>query len=239
MTDHRIALSNEAIEQAAQSFAATGHVRLENAFAPETAEALHRHLDEELEWWRVVNQGERTWDLGPESIAAMADGGDAPLLDAVYRGAREGFQFLFDSVRVSDEEAERTARGLLLDRLVDAMNDAANLGVLRRITGAEDIVRADGQATRYLPGHFLTGHDDDIDGKGRIAAYVINLTPQWRTEWGGLLQFHDEAGDVTWGLKPRYNAIHIFRVPQLHSVSLVAPFAPHPRLSITGWLRRW
>lgn len=239
MTDLRIALSDEAIEQAAQSFVATGHVRLENAFAPETAEALHRHLNEELEWWRVVNQGERTWDLGPESIAAMADGGDTPLLDAVYKGAREGFQFLFDSVRVSDEPAERTARGLLLDRLVDAMNDAVNLGVLRRITGSEDIVRADGQATRYLPGHFLTGHDDDIDGKGRIAAYVINLTPQWRTEWGGLLQFHDEAGDVTRGLKPRYNAIHIFRVPQLHSVSPVAPFAPHPRLCITGWLRRW
>lgn len=239
MTDLRIALSDAAITQAAQDFAATGHVRLENAFTAETATALHRHLADELEWWRVVNQGERTWDLGPESIAAMANGGDAPLLEAVYNGARKGFQFLFDSLRVSDEPAERAARGLLLDRLIDAMNGEENLALLRRVTGVEEIARADGQATRYLPGHFLTGHDDDVEGKGRVAAYVINLTPHWRTEWGGLLQFHDEAGDVTRGLKPRYNAIHLFRVPQLHSVSPVAPFAPHPRLSITGWLRRW
>jgi Rps23 Pro-64 3,4-dihydroxylase Tpa1-like proline 4-hydroxylase len=44
--------------------------------------------------------------------------------------------------------------------------------------------------------------------------------------------------DVTFGLSPRFNALHLFKVPQRHSVSLVAPFAGAPRLSITGWLRR-
>lgn len=96
----------------------------------------------------------------------------------------------------------------------------------------------DGQATRYLPGHFLTGHDDDVAGKGRIAAYVLNLTPAWRTEWGGLLQFHDPAGDVLRGLLPRFNTLNLFTVPQLHSVSLVAPFAASPRYAVTGWIRR-
>lgn len=237
--DLKIALNGVQAAQAAKVFAERGHVRLAEAFSPNTAEALHRHLAEELEWWRVVNHGEKTWDLGPESIAALERDGEAQLFELVHKGARDGFQFLFDSVRVADEPSERTARGLLVDRLVDVLNEPDNLALFRQVTGAEDIARVDGQATRYLPGHFLTGHDDAIDGKGRIAAYVINLTPHWRTEWGGLLQFHDAFGDVTHALKPAWNAIHIFRVPQLHSVSLVAPFAGAQRLSVTGWLRRW
>jgi Rps23 Pro-64 3,4-dihydroxylase Tpa1-like proline 4-hydroxylase len=31
--------------------------------------------------------------------------------------------------------------------------------------------------------------------------------------------------------------MNIFRVPQLHAVSYVAPFARADRYSITGWLR--
>lgn len=65
----------------------------------------------------------------------------------------------------------------------------------------------------------------------------MNLTPRWRTEWGGLLQFHDARGDLSHALAPAYNAIHVFTVPQLHSVSYVAPFAGAPRFAITGWLR--
>lgn len=232
--DFRITLSASAERETATQFAINGHVRLRDAFPVASAAALHGHLDRELQWSRVVNQGEKVWDL---SIAAMADGKDGPLIDAVNTAARDGFQFLFDSVRVSDETEERQVRGLLLDQLIEAMNSGENLSVLRRIIGSDDIVRADGQATRYLPGHFLTAHNDNVGGKGRIAAYVINLTPQWRTEWGGLLQFHDEDGDVTRGYRPCFNAIHLFRVPQLHSVSQVTAFAGAPRLSITGWLR--
>jgi len=95
----------------------------------------------------------------------------------------------------------------------------------------------DGQATQYLPGHFLTSHDDAVAGKNRVAAYVLSLTPGWRIEWGGLLQFHDGDGDVGLALAPRFNAMHLLRVPQVHSVSFVAPYAGTPRVSVTGWLR--
>jgi SM-20-related protein len=235
----QIRQSAKAEHSAAAHYAANGHVRLHAAFAEREAAALHRHLDTELKWSRVVNQGEKTWDLGPASIEAMAGGQDAPLIDAVNRGAREGFQYIYDSVRVSDDSQERRDRGLLVDSLIEALNAQVNLERLRRITGAPDIVRVDGQATRYLPGHFLTGHDDDVEGKGRVAAYVVNLTPRWRTEWGGLLLFHDQNGDVIRGLRPGFNAINLFSVPQVHSVSQVTAFAGAPRLSVTGWLRRW
>jgi len=36
---------------------------------------------------------------------------------------------------------------------------------------------------------------------------------------------------------PAFNALNIFKVPQPHAVSLVAPFAGGDRLAITGWVR--
>jgi Rps23 Pro-64 3,4-dihydroxylase Tpa1-like proline 4-hydroxylase len=36
---------------------------------------------------------------------------------------------------------------------------------------------------------------------------------------------------------PAFNALNVFRVPALHSVSTVAPFVSAARLSLTGWLR--
>jgi Rps23 Pro-64 3,4-dihydroxylase Tpa1-like proline 4-hydroxylase len=66
---------------------------------------------------------------------------------------------------------------------------------------------------------------------------VINLGHDWQADWGGLLQFFDESGQVTESFVPRYNTLSLFRVPQLHAVSLVAPWAERPRFGITGWFQ--
>ena len=101
----------------------------------------------------------------------------------------------------------------------------------------KQVAFADAQATAYAPGDFLTGHDDAVGGKKRLAAYVFGLTPVWRVEWGGLLLFHGSDGDVDAGLAPRFNTLNVFAVPQTHSVSMVTRAAPSRRYSITGWLR--
>ena len=49
--------------------------------------------------------------------------------------------------------------------------------------------------------------------------------------------FHADNGDVEQALMPRFNAMNLFRVPRLHSVSPVAPYAGGARFSVTGWLR--
>lgn len=236
--DLRLTLSDEQIENSASSYARSGIIRIADLFDPDVAEALHWHLDTELPWTRTINQGENAWDLSPEAIIAMDGASEAELIAAVHKSARDGFQFMFDSLIISNDAHERAVRGLLIDQLLDALNHPTSLETFRAITGAPDIRIVDGQATRYLPGHFLTSHDDGIDGQGRIAAYVINLTKDWRTDWGGMLQFHNAGGDIPLALKPGFNTIHLFRVPQMHSVSYVTPFAVLPRYSITGWLRR-
>ncbi|NMN03519.1 MULTISPECIES: 2OG-Fe(II) oxygenase family protein [unclassified Novosphingobium] len=232
------AITPAACQAATATLAASGHVRLAPVLPAATADALHRWMSEEAAFSRVLNQGDKVWDLDAKARAALDPQRQAALLDAVHAQARDGFQFLFDSLRVSDDPAERAARNWPVDRLVSAFNTPPWLDLFRTLTGEPAIRLVDGQATRYLPGHFLTCHDDNVAGKNRVAAYVLNLTPQWRVEWGGLLMFHDDAGDVQRALAPRHNALHLFRVPQRHSVSQVTPFAGAPRLAITGWLRR-
>ena len=236
--DLRIALSDSQVAGAVNSFSRSGIVRIGDLFASNVAEALHHHLDTQIEWCRTVNHGETAWDLAPDVVAALDAGKDRQFLADVHKTAGRRFQFLFDSLHVSDETEERKTRNLLLDRVIEALNHPASLETFRTITGVPEIRLVNGQATRYLPGHFLTSHDDGIDGEDRVAAYVINLTKDWRTDWGGLLQFHSSGGDVPLALKPTFNAMNLFRVPQVHSVSYVAPFATLPRYSIIGWLRR-
>ncbi|MDP3854566.1 2OG-Fe(II) oxygenase family protein [Phenylobacterium sp.] len=91
--------------------------------------------------------------------------------------------------------------------------------------------------TRYRAGDFLAAHDDGVEGKNRLYAYVLNFTPAWRTDRGGLLAFHDADGHVAEAYVPTFNALNIFRVPQLHAVTQVASYAAGERLSVTGWIR--
>lgn len=237
MTDFKPRLASAQVESARLAYAACGRVRLQPVLAPGDAHALSASLDDDAPWCRVLNQGDKLWDLDRRALAELGAERQAALVEAINAQAREGFQFHYDSIRVAESSAERLARALPLDRLVEALNSEAWLDAFRAVTGVSAIRMVDGQATRYLPGHFLTAHDDAVAGKNRVAAYVLSLTPRWRTEWGGLLQFHGDGGDIVQALAPRFNAIHLLQVPQVHSVSYVAPFAGLPRLSITGWLR--
>ena len=69
----------------------------------------------------------------------------------------------------------------------------------------------------------------------RRYAFVINLSPDWRPDWGGQLQFLDREGLVLHTYLPRWNSLSLFRVPQRHQVTFVTPWAAAPRHAITGW----
>lgn len=221
----------------ARNFAATGRVHISDFLAHDCAERLFLDLRAREDWRLVINQGEKLFELDRDAQKALGAEARAKLDLAVYQAARSGFQFRFETIRVPDTETERRQKPTLLNRFAQFLSSAAVLDVVKRITGCAGITFADAQATAYGPGDFLTVHDDDVGGKNRLAAYVFNLTPEWRADWGGLLMFHRGDGHVDKAYSPRFNALNLFRVPQLHSVSYVAPFVPYRRYAVTGWLR--
>ena len=164
--------------------------------------------------------------------------GDAyrAVLEAAYGHAREAFQFVYDSYMLGKARAEGWDPDLPLHAVLDFFNSPDYLGFVRYLTGDDTITALNAQATRYRPGQFLTPHDDKHSGEGRRYAYVLNLSPRWKADWGGQLQFLDAEGNVIESLLPRWNTLSMFKVPQPHLVSLVSPWAGENRLAITGWM---
>ena len=230
-------LTRDDVEQLSEEFRAKGIVRI-GSFLPERQAAdLHAHLRGRADWRQVFNSGDKLFELDREARAAMDEPRKAALDEAIHAGAREGFQYRYETIRVPDDRAGREAIGDPVARFAIDMSSGPTRDFLRSVTGAPHIEFADAQATAYSPGDFLTGHDDSFPGKNRIAAYVMNLTPTWRIEWGGLLIMHGAGDRPSLAYPPAMNVLTLFGVGQMHSVSEVSRAAAYRRYAITGWLR--
>ncbi len=203
----------------------------------ECAIRLHNVLRERSDWVQAINSKDRLVELDRATRAGMGEEKSGQLDQAVYAGAQYDFQFRYETIRVPDSPTERRKSSDPLAKFAHWWSRGEPRALLRKITGLEEISFADAQATAYSPGDFLTGHSDDVDGKGRLAAYVLGLTPKWRLEWGGLLVFHPKGAESARALVPGFNRVNLFRVPRLHSVSEVSRATAFRRYSITGWLR--
>lgn len=217
-------------------YASTGRVAIDPFLDSGSAMILRDHLLAREDWTLVMNAGDKVFEMPCQAEAALTREQRATLDAKVAEAATFGFQYRYDSIRVPDEQEARDRAGTALDRFASFISSREVVALLERVTGTA-IDFADVQATGYRPGHFLTGHDDNVAGKNRSAAYVFGLTPRWRIEWGGLLLFHGEGATVDHGFVPAFNALRLFRVPAQHSVSQVVSYAPERRLSVTGWLR--
>jgi Rps23 Pro-64 3,4-dihydroxylase Tpa1-like proline 4-hydroxylase len=205
---------------------------------PEDAAGVQRAILASASWRRLIRAADGLdYDIPVEEIEELPAGERATFEDAVRAEATDAFRYMFDGVRMSDEVLKGRPIDPRLFSVLQFLNSDAFLGFVRRLTGDDRAVFADAIATRYLPGHFLTAHDDEAPGENRLFAYVLNLTGRWRADWGGMLLFLDEQDHVAEGYVPAFNALNIFRVPQRHAVSFVTPYAGGPRLSVTGWIR--
>lgn len=90
--------------------------------------------------------------------------------------------------------------------------------------------------SKYRIGHFLSPHSDINNGK---LAYVLNLTKDWKPQYGGILHFLDNKREnITESFVPKFNSLVIFEVPDEgtpHFVSHVS-VDKKPRYAVTGWL---
>jgi hypothetical protein len=226
-------LDASAVERLAAEFRASGFVRIAPFLPDDTAAGLSHHLAEELVWDLSLRLGGRKVDASPAEQEKI---GLKRLESMALAGADRELRYLFDVVRIAEDPRLRQERDLLVDRLADGWWSEQAMGLWRQITGDPAVGGLEIMATRYRPGHVLTRHDDS-NHPGRVAAFVLYLSPKWKGDWGGLLQFLDMTGEGR-SVAPLFNSLVLFQVPRDHLVSMVTPFAPVPRLAITGWFVR-
>lgn len=218
------------------AFKSHGRLHIPGFLTEASARRLHDVLAADAQWVCSTMGGGTVVDAPVEMLEALTPDAYAKFVSLAHAEAAEGFHYMFDTIRLIGPETTRAPALDAYAPLLDFLRGPAFLDFVRKLTADTRPAYIDGQATRYLPGHYLTQHDDRNPKYGRLYAYVLNLTPRWRVDWGGLLNFIDEDGHVAEAYAPAFNALNIFRVPQPHSVGFVAPFARGARLSITGWV---
>lgn len=206
---------------------ARGRVQVRDFLQADAADRLHACLRDEVPW--IV--GERNLPDRP----APAFGDSDPALQDAFERAADGFHFAYDRYLMVEALKAGLDPGLVLHAVLEFFNSPEFLELIRWFGNDRAINMVGAQATRYRPGEFLRLHDDRHEDEGRRYAYVLNLSREWEADWGGLLQFVDERGNVIDTFVPRFNSLSLFKVPAGHMVTMVAPWARQPRLAITGW----
>jgi len=213
-------------------------VHIPDIFDAQSAARIHRCLADETPWQLVLFDGVEHRELPVASLSELPAKERDRLQQAVEGAAERGFSYRYSNFRLYENYQQGLHRESFLMRVLEFLNAPPFRDLMRRITADPLIDFADAQATLYRAGDFLTRHDDRVEGKNRRAAYVLNFTPEWIPDWGGLLAFPDRQGHLSEAYAPAFNALNLFRVPTLHAVTQVASFAPAGRYSITGWLRQ-
>lgn len=226
----------------AKRFARDRRIQIRDVLTERTALEIRNILSRNTDWgvaWEAAGDGPhalRAADMAkasPQDNAAIGQ-----KLMAAMNG--RDYAFVYGQYPLLTAVQEKWDEGSPHELLIEHINADPFMDLVREVTGFPSLRKADAQATLYRPGHFLAMHDDSHVLEGWRVAYVLNFAiDDWRPEWGGYLQFYDEEGDVIAGFRPRFNALNMFAVPQKHSVTYVAPFAPVGRYAITGWFRDW
>lgn len=231
--DFALSVSSGDVPQLRSQLATDGRVRVASALDPAAAEALRQELTASTAWVRTMRQGNTERELDAETLAALSPPHLAALEQLAHQGDQTVFRFLHDAIRIPRDSQGHQQRGMLLDACSEALNSSATLALVSELTETK-VSSFRGDATRYLPGHFLTTHNDGRRHGKRVLAFVLNLS-DWHIDWGGLMLFHDDHGDAKCAWTPRFNSANLFSVPQFHSVSCVTPLARAPRLAVSGW----
>lgn len=233
---------NPAIDRTtlAETFARDGRVQVRDVLTAETAETVAALLRRETPWGLAYQaDGQPPVKLRREELRAAGDERRREIAGAIHRTAAQGgYAVRFSQYPILDAYLGQWAPDGVHDLLLEHINDEPFLDLVRDVTGMPELIKADAQATAYTAGDFLSIHNDSHVAEGWRVAYVLNFaSPDWKPDWGGYLNFFDADGDVITGWRPRFNALNLLRVPQLHNVSYVPPFAPAERIAITGWFR--
>jgi SM-20-related protein len=222
--------------QVAASFADNGRVHITDILELASAKQIHSVLEKQQQWNLVFDNNGKHTDMDYLSVMEWNYEQKKTLSETIHHQAEQQFQYHFAAIPIFDIVRDNLLPGHFFNTIYKFLNSPEFIEYARLVTGMAEINYLDMQATRYSKGHFLNNHDDNVAGKNRLAAYVLNLTPNWKPEWGGSLVFPESSAEGSVYF-PSFNALNIFKVPQKHFVSAVSAFAPEHRYSLTGWLR--
>ncbi len=225
--------NNLDIEHLRLELALRSRVQIPDFLQPEAAEAIAHCLNSDVPW----HLAERS-EGAPRTSERGAYPGEAAYSEkmlGIYAEAMNQYQFAYDSYMLVKAAKYGWDPGLVVHAVLQFFNTPQFIEFARYLCADSQVTHANAQCTRYRSGQFLMPHEDLEMTEDWRYAYVLNLSRDWQPDWGGQLQFIDGNNSIVDTFLPRWNSLSLFRVPQKHQVTMVTPWAAHPRHAITGW----
>jgi Rps23 Pro-64 3,4-dihydroxylase Tpa1-like proline 4-hydroxylase len=225
-------LEHDKATDLARQYAVNKRLRIGSFLTTEASTPLSESVNSVRDYELVFFAGNENKAVRESELRKHSDEVRGNLQAEIYQNASQGIGFLYGRHPITDTE-ERSP----LVEFKRWINSPETIDWVRKVTGHSDISHADANVTRFARGEFLTRHNDVAPTETRRVAYVINLSPQWHADWGGLLQFFESDGTSTEAWTPNFNSLSLFDVAHPHSVTCISPFSPALRLAISGWFR--
>jgi SM-20-related protein len=212
-------------------------VQIADFLEPEVAQALARSF--ETLPWQLICQDESGQNVlySKEQWAGLQQQQRTAIMRSMSERAARNLGYTYLTFPMIDAYLEKRVPDHPIHVLTEYLNSPELLGFAGEVIGHPHLTKTSVHATWYGPGHYLTRHTDEGELRERRAAYTISFSRVWEPDWGGLLLFLDDDLNISRGFLPRFNTLTIFDGLQVHTVSSVSAFAPHPRLTVTGWFR--
>ena len=232
-------------EELARTFAANKSIVIEDFFEPSYAEELYKFftIDMDSTWWFTSFRGpafgdpnDKTYKEGDVQSIQRTEANIEKInfeTQKTYYSLSKGlFSYVFD--RTTKHKDTCPCKECQFKKY---FGSSTILDFFSTLTCKHLTEKGEFFCSRYSSGQFLGPHHDH--NKGEIG-FVINLTKNWKPEYGGLLQFlTDDYKHVTKTILPEFNKITLFEIPKEkgipHLVSHVNPGVKLNRISYTGW----
>ncbi len=221
----------------AKAFKQSSRVQIRNLFNEDSAGRIYTALVAGTPWQVVYNEGTKVFQRSIQEMSTLTQRRHRELAESIYSRAIKSFQYLHFVYPNNTGAPLEEPDGHLLHDLLSFMNEEAFLENIRTISGIKGISKADGFATWFKRDHFLMQQADREAGDDARLAYELNFTKDWRPDYGGYLNFHDDDNDVLEAVMPRFNNMTLYKVGQPHAINYVSPFANGARVAISGFFR--
>lgn len=226
-----------------KEFEETGSVVIRNFLNEELAESLYNFFNVEMpdEWWSAA-----TYMPGSEVSYVRNTPENKNLIQSLKESADKSFYenstypdfiggLTYHFYRTLNDHHQNCwckecnfRSWLLSDEMLSFMEKVSGDRYTRTFTTF---------TSRYSEGCFLSPHTDESNGD---IGFVLQLTKNWKPQWGGNLHFMDDNGFIIEKSEvPTFNSLTLFRLPdqkgKWHYVSHVNPGVKQHRIAYTGW----
>jgi len=207
----------------------SNHLVIKNFLPSSQAEELAEYIKTREEWVSVY----RVQDHAPLSnfknnftgIVARREF-EPNVVEAVCSGT-----FVYKQKRLKKQNLNSP---IIQSVVQETLNAPEFLKYLQTLAGIDEPIEiADNYfASIFDRGDFLSIHEDG----DYSLAFILNLSKDWRYEYGGCLTVFDEESAKM--ILPEFNSLVILKLKQKgikHFVTQVSTFAPDVRIALGGW----